>query len=699
MTDGAARCRITFYWQDAGRGNQPHDRMACSDLLLKADSIAYWCHDEWNQSHIISFDCHLADQEWRPRDDNTLDPELRSILDIISRTAVPGTVGRDTPGMVRFFQEAKGRGSLTQTVQPVPTETPTQGGNGGYQRNLTEELNRPRLGRRYDKRADTCTAAWSMSKVAVPKKMVEVLVRPRPLGASLDPSTAFDPNTLGRFPAIPECYRRYWSLEHALAALDTSSTDVSAAQRVLGEIVSYLRDEPQPEQVILGLQYLRFTAALRTGSFEAISSAAKDYVAAYAGSAGEPVDQVIAELGRIADSLRKHCSQEQTRDFILSLLRPLIDPKVFADAGFVGKAIVFPAKIQGPWFGLLVLDCVEEAGCQDPNLIARWREELIQAGTPSPAVPTPDPNELTPSMMACLESMQMPPVEGELTLEGLGQMIDRVVNRATEDSDASGTRESGSRVGELVHLLAGEGPFDADPERLSAAISAFDRRYQPPEVTVEQKHLTLACFVSLSFLDTSTPQDRDRLAAQIAGLYEMVEGKAIEIVQKHQLVERITVEDVHRIFAAGHQRLDQVIPDPLWPMFKFPLSSGERTALLTRLNQELRRIDSEAGVLCGKLQGSEAESSPALGTFRAQVADLVQRVLMRVIELRSPKIGIRLRWNTRSLPLVIVRRDGFKDAAEATATMQELKYFYLGHRTRLQRAAVPENDPSEEPIP
>lgn len=80
--------------------------------------------------------------------------------------------------------------------------------------------------------------------------------------------------------------------------------------------------------------------------------------------AEEPVEEILVELGRIAKELRREWSEEETRDFVLPLLRPLIDPKVFADREFVRNAVVRRMRLQGrslSWYEQLVLETIQEA--------------------------------------------------------------------------------------------------------------------------------------------------------------------------------------------------------------------------------------------------------------------------------------------------------------------------------------------------
>jgi hypothetical protein len=84
------------------------------------------------------------------------------------------------------------------------------------------------------------------------------------------------------------------------------------------------------------------------------------------------VDLILVELGRITKELRKKWSDEQTRDFVLPLLRPLVDAKVF-NIGFVDKAVFDQIQVRGrtwSFYGQLVLESIQETTSLDPQFLA-----------------------------------------------------------------------------------------------------------------------------------------------------------------------------------------------------------------------------------------------------------------------------------------------------------------------------------------
>ncbi len=131
-----------------------------------------------------------------------------------------------------------------------------------------------------------------------------------------------------------------------------------------------------PDEVKLALNKLLFKASLETGSSEAMSLSARQYFQTYKRLAQQPVDLILVELGRITTDLRKKWSDEQTRNFILPMLRPLVDAKVF-NRGFVDKAVFDQIKVRGrtwSFYGQLVLDSIKEVTSLDPEFLERFTQ-------------------------------------------------------------------------------------------------------------------------------------------------------------------------------------------------------------------------------------------------------------------------------------------------------------------------------------
>jgi len=370
-TDGK-RHRIAFYWLDPAAECDQTDALAFSDFLFYPDKVWYWHHKDPNQIYTLPLEPSRADQVGRLTVDKTLESILQSVFSIVVHNRAATAGGAATMETARFFQGARQRDRLDHTVEPAADEAARSSLSEQAQDKYTI-LNRLPFGRKYSKQIDQKgNAVWHVSKGAVAMDLVRVAVKPKPLCDTPGWSDMFDPNGLGRWSGVPEAYRQYWSFKHQSIRLRRTPSPPEA-QRLYADIVSCLRGS-LPEDANLALHKLAFSVSLETGSCEAMSSSARQYFHAYVRLAQEPVERILVELGSIAKELRKKWSDDQTRDFIRPLLKPLVDPQVFGDPGFVKELISRRIAGQGRTWSLytqLVLESIQQATSLDREFLAR----------------------------------------------------------------------------------------------------------------------------------------------------------------------------------------------------------------------------------------------------------------------------------------------------------------------------------------
>jgi len=373
-TDGN-RHRIAFYWLDPAAECDQTDALAFSDFLFHPDKVWYWHHKDPNHIYSLPLEPSRADQVGRLPMDKTLESILQSVFSIVvdSRAAPPSNAGMMETAC--FFQGARQEDRFDHTVEPAADEAAGSSLSEPRQDNY-RIFNRLPFGRKYSKQIDQKgNLVWHVSKAAVSMDLVRVAVRPKPLCDTPGCSDMFDPNALGRWSVVPQAYRRYWSFKHQSVRLRRTPS-LPEGQRLYADIASCLGG-PLPEDVNVALRKLAFSVSLETGSCEAMSSSARQYLHAYVRLAQEPVERILVELGSIAKELRKKWSEDQTRDFVRPLVKPLVDPKVFADPGFVNDLISRRIAGQGPtssWYGQLVLESIQEATSLDREFLARLAE-------------------------------------------------------------------------------------------------------------------------------------------------------------------------------------------------------------------------------------------------------------------------------------------------------------------------------------
>jgi hypothetical protein len=359
-TDGCC-CRIAFYWLDPPEEIEPTDALAFSDFLFDPNRVWHWHHKQ-KRTHSSSLEPHSPDQATQWPTGKDFESILGSILSVVVHNRTPGDGSKRTMETSQSFQGIRAHGRLKHTTGPPPPDATVDALVGAWAKGGCAVLDRLPFGRRFVKQTtEQGGLVWRMSKAAVAMDRVSVTIRPMSSRNTLGWSEIGDPNTLGCWSAVPEGYRRYWSLKDQTTNL-RRKPEVREAERLYADISSVLR-EALPDDAALALRELLFKTGVHTGSDEAMRSAAREYFSAYVRLAQEPVERIVIELGRIGQELRVRWTQDQTRDFIRPLLKNLVSPKVFADPEFVREDVLKWIHTQGPtwsWYEQLVRETVDE---------------------------------------------------------------------------------------------------------------------------------------------------------------------------------------------------------------------------------------------------------------------------------------------------------------------------------------------------
>jgi len=360
-TDGR-RWRIAFYGLDPPEEIEPMDALAFSDFLFDSNRVWYWHHKD-KRTHTSSLEPRSADYATQLPTGKGLETILGSILTLVAhnRTYVRGQ--RKTTEASEYFQRAKQQDSLKHTTGPAPMHETTDVLLSRWATGDSGVLDLLPFGRTYSKEGDQeGGVVWRMSKATVAMEKVRVTVRPVALRNMSGSSEMGDVGTLGRWSAVPDAYRRYWSLRDRALGLRRQPS-VPEGQRLYADISSALRGA-LPDDLNSPLRELLFRTSLHTGSDDAMRSSACQYFNTYVHLAQEPVERIVIELGRIGQELRARWAEDQTCDFIRPLLKGIVDPNVFAEPEFVEEDVLKWVHTQGPawsWYRRLVRESVQEA--------------------------------------------------------------------------------------------------------------------------------------------------------------------------------------------------------------------------------------------------------------------------------------------------------------------------------------------------
>lgn len=374
VTDGKCH-RLTFYWFDPVAECEQMDSLAFSDFLFSPDKVSYWYHKDADNRHTLPVGSSQASEGGQLPKENNPDSIFQSILNLVVYNRTTQADNADTIETARFFQKARHHKYFNHTVDPPTVESDTSSSISGPSTDNFRIPNQLPFGRKYCKQIDqNSNVVWVLSKTTISRDMVRVIVKPKPLCEILGLSDIFDANSLGLWPAVPRPYRQFWSFWHRSFELHRAPS-ATEAQRLYKDINSCLHGS-LPDEVKLAMHKLLFKASLETGSSDAMSLSARQYFQTYKCLAQQPVDLILVELGRITADLRKKWSDEQIRNFILPMLRPMVDAKVF-NRGFADKAVFDQIKIRGwTWYfyGQLVLESIQEATSLDPEFLERFNQ-------------------------------------------------------------------------------------------------------------------------------------------------------------------------------------------------------------------------------------------------------------------------------------------------------------------------------------
>lgn len=361
---------------------------------------------------------------------------------------------------------------------------------------------------------------------------------------------------------------------------------------------------------------------------------------------------------------------------------PLICPEVFADRGFINNAILKQIKIFGWfWYGQVILESIKNSGCIESQVMEELYEEIGTYNPPISKNITPDSNELTPSMVSFLKYTEAKPPKGQLTFEELNYLIEQAVKESYSSDDRGNVQDFCIRLRNNINALIGNGPFAGDAMKLRGTVSALNKRYLSSNISVDERSAALATFIALSFYDTSTQEDHNLLTSQLKKASNMLHKEVSQILGSYNLDENMDIDKIEQIFNNNYENITEIVNDPLWPMFKFPLSKKENAMLVNQLMLNMRNVNRAAKILSNHLNKG-TDSSLAKLSLESQIDYAVQKILAIVIKLRSPRAQVRIMGGKHRIPIIIIQEPNYQDLENFSQMINKMKYFYLGHRTQ-----------------
>jgi len=671
MACHGSRHRIAIYWVEPSILRDMTVFLEYSDFIFSQEAVHYRIHAA-SRPAVYRFSDN-PDDSLLP-EGGSVESGVQSALAILNRLRPRSGLTHAPLEVGKFFEQSRDQ-----------TEYSYEGSAKDVQSNDfsnatasdVQILNGLPYGRKYSKVLQGDSAlVWSARRGLNEEPIVHVTFKPSANTPIHDVANMFDPNTLGRWTLIPDCYRAYWSFDALYRQLKDAPDQAGASCALADRLQSYLDHNVAPPRVSRALNRLWFKTALLTGETARISRSAQAAVSALCEDVSVGKYQALRELSSMAGQIWEH--QPEQAD---ALVRPLVE-QVLKHVGADTPRCLYrlmPAIHANRWFayGSLLLEEVGRQGLVQPRIVDGLRASLETArlarGT---GLPPSDPCESSTSVKQYLAQLDASPPTGSLTMDDVRSILRQALARYRADGSTSTPEE----VVRLIRMIVGEGPFCGDRGRLIESVDRFSQTYLLINRTKEPIDTVLATFLALSFCDLSTAQDHEALLTQVHALSAESQSQIKTLLAKRGLDTLVSPNDVESIFAKYEQQLQRYTGDPLYPSFKFPLTANEQARLKATLKQRLTQLEP----LLEKVSHivKYAGSSPQLkGQAIYGISSLAEQLIPATAFVRKPSYpGVSCTYAGRYGLVTVIEAPLYERDNRPKEKFKAMKYFHLGER-------------------
>jgi hypothetical protein len=671
-SDGITR-RIAIYWIEPYLCREGGAFVCYSDFLITSGTVHYWTH---GMPQPGSFPLLDGSDDFLLPSQKTPECIVQSVLAIVKRTRraageadVPLEVGT-------FFERSRGHAEYRYGVLSREAGPPASCNDAFSAERL---LNALPYGREYLKETEADGAiVWRVQRALSGSPIATLTVKHVGGVERNCCSAVFNIQTLGQWTLIPEAYRAYWSFDLARTRLSASPDPRAAGRRLHDEIDAYLEHNKLPSEVRRACDRLRFKTALMTGDSNCVWRSTSAAVAGLCDGDAVPTSQLLFELGSMSGQI-----QSQYPQGIEKHLRPLV-VQMAQNVGrqMSGNLDLLMAEITANgWyvFGKLVLEEARRRSlmekCTADSLTAR-----LEASQTARGIAPPDPCESTRSIRQYLSQLDADPPKGALDMGDVRHILDEGLAKSCAQA---GPQMKAKLVGDVIrsiHLIVGDGPFCGDPTGLTESIERFSELSLAVEKVAEPIDTVLATFLALSFCDISTREDHDVLSSQIGRLSKELQSEVNAMLQARSLALLVGPEDVRGVFALHERVFRRYMDDPLWPAFKFPLTSSEEVRLAAKLNLRLAQLGPVLDDISLKVKYGGASAHLKDRTTH-EISRIAQQILPQTAFLRNPPYpGVSCQYRGGYGFTAMIRGPLYQEDKRPKETFRAMKYFHLGHR-------------------
>ena len=673
MVSNGSQHRIAVYWIDPEVFRESTSFVRYSDFIFASDGVHYWLHPGTTRGTLAS----------SAKDHDPLLPREYSPEAIVrSALAIVRSIDDGEPGGVlslevgRFFHGGRG---LPKYAYEAMQEPPDGKDPPAPLDPDVQTLNVLPGGRRYSKDARVDGAVvWHVGRTSSGPPVATVIVkRATPIPESDCPGV-FDPGTLGRWTLVPESYRAYWSFDRAFSELRGMPDSRAAGCALHDRIESHLNENNLPVGLRRALHRLGWKAALATGDTDRVRRSVQAAVSGLFEDASMSRYRAFLELAWIGGEVeQRHPEQPQ------EWLRDLVGQMVKHVGGDIGSYVerLLPTIGDNRWFtyGALLLDEVRRQGVMEEGKLKQTAvrfEAMRLAGDTKP----PGPAESSARVRDYLARLDTDPPRGPLDVNAVRHILEQGLEKYCKSGGTLTNRDLAEDIVRSVRLVVGDGPFCGNPEELAAATARFSECFLAIYGRAAPIDTVLATFLALSFCDISTPEDHAVLVAQFHGQCVAVQSEINTMLTEGGLGALVGPNDVARAFRDCEQTFGAYIDDPLWPPFKFPLTSHEEARLAGRLKLRLARLGPILEEISLKVKYGGASAQLRERTV-SEISYVPQQLLTETAWLRSPAYpGVSCHYRARCGFTAAIMGPLYTEGDRPKEKFKAMKYFHLGHR-------------------
>ncbi len=672
MASDGRRYRIAFYWVEPYVLRESDMFVRYADVIFMPGGIRCWVHGA--PPSEVAFLAEDLNNPLPPRS-RSAEAVLRSALAIVPLPREVPDVPGVSSGVSDFFQAARGRAEYTSESLPDGNANDLWSDDAS----LVQVLSALPSGRRYAKQQlGDGSLSWGVWRASTDQPLVFVTVKrsiKTDVAGCADP---FDRATLGRWELIPDAYRAYWSFDQKCSELGALGDQHAAACRLCENIRSYLDGNTLPNRVGHGMSRLRFKAALVTREADLVWAAAREAVEDLCADDSVDQYQCLLELGSMSGKIDK-----QYPEGARAHLRPLVAQIVTRAGADIDRDLdrLMAAINRNSWFtyGELVLDEIRRQDLALSEAVDRLATRFNASRAAKMRV-TFDPCEAIPSVRKYLARIDADPPPGTIDMKGVHDILEQGLAKRYSEGQVTAKEAVIQSVLRSLHMIVGDGPFCGDPNRLAESISRFSYLYLAVDKASEPIDTSLATLLALSFCDTSTPEDHERLYSQFREISSALQAQVETMLTERGLSKLVGVQDAEGVFIPCERVFRTYLDDPLWPAFKFPLTKAEQTRALNSLKLGVMELEPLFDEIALKFTYAGTSLASKEEILRG-IALTAERTLSEAAFLRRPPYpGVSCQYRSQYGFTTVIRGPLYRENDRPRDMFKAMKYFHLGHR-------------------